>query len=255
MNTVTNSLQEHKKAGKTISIQSFQEFLKNASKRSKIQIDSDLANARITPTESYRDFYLRIKNLVRMGFPNADEATLEKIAIREFRTKVPHFVRNNVNFRTCQADSVILVDIAQSINDAIKNQANESNFFRTNNFRGRNQTSNRGNSRGNSRGNFRGTYFRGNNFRGYPRPHFNNNSMTANFKEISIQDQFIIQIIRQDQIFMGVHQVKISEVKIGQIEIYSALIVKNTATLHETGSYHRNTPVESKMALTRKNNV
>ena len=176
MSTVTSSLQEHKKNGKLITTQAFQEFLRIASKRSKIQIDSDLANAKITHSESFRDFFLRIKNLVRMSFPKADEQTLEKIAIREFKTKVPNIVRNNVNFKTCQADSVILVDTAQSINDAIKNQQHESNFFRANNYRGRGQRSNRGNFRGNNRG----TYSRGHNHRGQPRQNFNSYSMTAN---------------------------------------------------------------------------
>ena len=76
------------------------------------------------PTESFRDFNLRIKNLVRIGFANADEETLVKIAIREFKLKVSNLVRNNVNFKTCQSDRVFLVDFAQRISDAVIKQVN-----------------------------------------------------------------------------------------------------------------------------------
>ena len=124
------------------------------------------------PTESFRDFYSRIKNPVRIRFANADEATLVKIAIREFKLKVPNLVRNNVNFKTCQSDSVFLVDFAQSISDAVRNQTSESNFLRTNN-RGRGQHPNRGN-RGNFRGSSRNSYNRGQN-----RPNFNMNYTQA----------------------------------------------------------------------------
>ena len=91
MGSVTSALREHKNKGQPVSLQYFKEFLRNASKRSKMQIE--LANARNMLTESYRDFNSRIKNLVRMGFANADEATLEKIAIKEFKLKVPNLVR------------------------------------------------------------------------------------------------------------------------------------------------------------------
>ena len=60
-------------------------------------------------------------------------------------------VKSNMNFRTSQADSVILVDVAQSISDANRAHTNDSNFFRASNNRGRGRPQ-RGIFRGSSRG-------------------------------------------------------------------------------------------------------
>ena len=86
-----------------------------------------------------------------MSFSDANEDTIEKIAIREFKAKVPNSVKSNVNFRTSQADSVILVDVAQSISDANRAHNNDSFFFRASNNRGRGRPQT-GILRGSSRG-------------------------------------------------------------------------------------------------------
>ena len=166
--TITSALKSIKKEGKPINVDSFKKELKLASKRSKIQLDTDLANAKLRQDETLRDFYLRLKNLIRMSFCDATEATLEKITMKEFRMKCPQAVRSNVNFKTCADDAVLLVDIAQSICDSMKSSAHMVNYYQTRGRPNNGQSMRRGNYNG-PRSNNRGQAFgRQNNQQGRP---------------------------------------------------------------------------------------
>ena len=178
--TITSALKGLKAAGKPIDVASFKNELKLASKRSKIQLDTDLANAKLRPDETLRDFYLRLKNLIRMSFSDATESTLEKITMKEFRMKCPQNVRSNVNFKTCADDAVLLVDIAQSICDTFKTSAHMVNYYQTRGRPNNGQTSKRGNYNA-PRSNNRGQAFgRQNNQQG--RPNYGQNNGQNNYR-------------------------------------------------------------------------
>ena len=133
---VSAALKEVKKNGTPLTIDEFTKQLNFAAKKSSIEIEHDLANARMKHNENCRSFFLRLKSLVRMSLTSADADTLDNVTIREFRAKLPVNIKNNINFKTAPDSNC--VEMAQVIMDS-QNQTFANNLRPRSNF-GRNSS-------------------------------------------------------------------------------------------------------------------
>ena len=111
----------------------FKQALRNAAHQTDADLIRQLSNLKFHPESmpTMKDLYLKITALNQALYPKVKDAETQKtMNTEEFKKKVPKAIRDSPNFQISDLKGYDLVDLAQRLADANKNEL-ETNYFQS----------------------------------------------------------------------------------------------------------------------------